>query len=360
MRRRRASRWARCSTKARAVAGLVVIRCSTPVALALRREGRRGAEGRRTRTSRSALSAPRSRSTRMTVLTASSAVDFVAREEFDFTIKVSPPKASTPFSEIERAELPATPSRRRRCTTAPAPCSKTWTSYRSSPMSTSATTDRRLMVSAILKHPLTCRFMPTGHGCKSRCTFFDLSNRKRSAAIAIEAAASSMLIEEIRPGEGLRPQVKEFFFDDDTFTDNLPRAEAYRPGAGQARRHAVVQHEGQCAARTAIKCCATARCGSCSSAMKAAASRSSTTSRRARPGHSPCAAHFRKDCHELGITIHRHLHSRSAGESGRSRNRLPLTPAAHDPGIAGRLRLSSFIAQAVENGWLDNDFHAGR
>ena len=52
-------------------------------------------------------------------------------------------------------------------------------------------------------------------------------------------------------GKKIFPQVKEFFFDDDTFTDDLPRAEAIAQGTRQARRHLVVQRQGQCAARLA-------------------------------------------------------------------------------------------------------------
>jgi radical SAM superfamily enzyme YgiQ (UPF0313 family) len=38
------------------------------------------------------------------------------------------------------------------------------------------------------------------------------------------------VVEEIRQAQSLFPQVKEFFFDDDTFTDNRPRAEEIARG----------------------------------------------------------------------------------------------------------------------------------
>ncbi len=41
------------------------------------------------------------------------------------------------------------------------------------------------------------------------------------------------MIEEIRLAKQDFPQVKEFFFDDDTFTDDLPRAEAIAKELGK-------------------------------------------------------------------------------------------------------------------------------
>src|SRR5208282_5514712 len=41
------------------------------------------------------------------------------------------------------------------------------------------------------------------------------------------------VVDEIALAESYFPQVKEFFFDDDTFTDNLPRAEEIARGLGK-------------------------------------------------------------------------------------------------------------------------------
>jgi radical SAM superfamily enzyme YgiQ (UPF0313 family) len=45
------------------------------------------------------------------------------------------------------------------------------------------------------------------------------ANRRRTRSV-------EHVIEEIAWAKKAFPEVKEFFFDDDTFTDNLPRAEA--------------------------------------------------------------------------------------------------------------------------------------
>src|SRR5579872_433805 len=73
-----------------------------------------------------------------------------------------------------------------------------------------------------LKHPYISFY--TGRGCKSRCTFClwpQTVGGHRYRVRSVEDVAA-----EIKWAKEAFPQVKEFFFDDDTFTDNLPRAEA--------------------------------------------------------------------------------------------------------------------------------------
>ena len=73
-----------------------------------------------------------------------------------------------------------------------------------------------------LKHPYISIY--TGRGCKSRCTFCLWpqtvgGHRYRTRSV-------ENVVAEIRQAKADFPQVKEFMFDDDTFTDDLPRAEA--------------------------------------------------------------------------------------------------------------------------------------
>src|SRR5919199_3873447 len=73
-----------------------------------------------------------------------------------------------------------------------------------------------------LKHPYVSFY--TGRGCKSRCTFCLWpqtvgGHRYRTRSVG-------HVVDEIAWAKKAFPQVKEFFFDDDTFTDNAPRAEA--------------------------------------------------------------------------------------------------------------------------------------
>ena len=73
-----------------------------------------------------------------------------------------------------------------------------------------------------LLHPYISFY--TGRGCKSRCTFCLWpqtigGHRYRTRSVG-------HVIVELTWAKQAFPQVKEFFFDDDTLTDNLPRVEA--------------------------------------------------------------------------------------------------------------------------------------
>ena len=80
-----------------------------------------------------------------------------------------------------------------------------------------------------LQHPYVSLY--TGRGCRSKCTFCLWpqtvgGHRYRTRSV-------DHVVAEIDRARRLFPQVKEYFFDDDTFTDDLPRAEAIARGLGR-------------------------------------------------------------------------------------------------------------------------------
>ena len=80
-----------------------------------------------------------------------------------------------------------------------------------------------------LLHPYVSLY--TGRGCRSKCTFCLWpqtvgGQRYRTRSV-------DHVLGEIARAQQLVPQVKEYFFDDDTFTDDLPRAEAIARGLGK-------------------------------------------------------------------------------------------------------------------------------
>src|ERR671918_174891 len=80
-----------------------------------------------------------------------------------------------------------------------------------------------------LLHPYVSLY--TGRGCRSKCTFCLWpqtvgGHRYRTRSV-------EHVVAEIERATRLFPQVKEYFFDDDTFTDDLPRAEAIARGLGR-------------------------------------------------------------------------------------------------------------------------------
>src|SRR6201998_3614049 len=158
-------------------------------------------------------------------LEAAPAVDFVCREEFDYTcLEVSQGK---PLGEIAGLCYRGADGR----------------AVRTPPRAPIENMDELPWVSPVyqrdlkvenyfigyLKHPYVSFY--TGRGCKSRCTFCLWpqtvgGHRYRTRSVG-------HVIEEIAWAKKAFPQVKEFFFDDDTFTDNLPRAEAMAKELGR-------------------------------------------------------------------------------------------------------------------------------
>src|SRR5499426_618507 len=80
-----------------------------------------------------------------------------------------------------------------------------------------------------LLHPYVSLY--TGRGCRSKCTFCLWpqtvgGHRYRTRSV-------EHVVAEIAQATRHFPGVKEYFFDDDTFTDDLPRAEAIARGLGR-------------------------------------------------------------------------------------------------------------------------------
>ncbi len=164
------------------------------------------------------------------------------------------------------------------------------------------------------------------------------------------------VVEEIRRAKEYFPQVKEFFFDDDTFTDNLPRAEAIARELGKLGVTWSLQRQGQRALRDAEGAARTTACACCWSAMRAATSRSCTTSRRA------CASRSRSSSPRTATSSA----SRSTAPSSsacparpRRRSRRPSSSPRRSTRTPSRCRwprpipAPSCIDQAVKKGWLD-------
>jgi len=71
----------------------------------------------------------------------------------------------------------------------------------------------------------------TGRGCRSRCTFCLWPQTVGGHRYRVRSASS--VLDEVRWIRDNMPEVKEIMFDDDTFTDFRPRAEEIARGLGQ-------------------------------------------------------------------------------------------------------------------------------
>jgi len=158
-------------------------------------------------------------------LQASTAIDFVAREEFDFTLKEV--AEGRPLAGIDglsyRAEQGGVVHNADRATLEDMD--------QLPPVLPIYKKDLRIEDYYIgyLQHPYVSLY--TGRGCRSRCTFCLWPQtvgghryRTRSVGAVLDEAAMA---------KDLFPQLKELFFDDDTFTDDRQRAQEIAKGLGK-------------------------------------------------------------------------------------------------------------------------------
>ena len=152
-------------------------------------------------------------------------VDFAARNEFDFTIKE--------IADGQGLEVDPRPLLPGRGWQDPAHAGPADPGKHGQLPFVTPVYKRDLQISryfiGYLSHPYISIY--TGRGCKSRCTFCLWpqtvgGHRYRTRSVG-------HVIEEIAWAKKAFPEVKEFFFDDDTFTDDLPRAEAIARGLGK-------------------------------------------------------------------------------------------------------------------------------
>jgi hopanoid biosynthesis associated radical SAM protein HpnJ len=148
-----------------------------------------------------------------------------------------------------------------------------------------------------LKHPYISFY--TGRGCKSRCTFClwpQTIGGHKYRTRSVENVA-----EEIAWAKKAMPQVKEFFFDDDTFTDNLPRAEAI------ARELGKMGVTWSCNAKANVprETLKVLRDNGLRLLLVGYESGNQQILHNIKKGmRIEVAKRFTKDCHDLGVTIH--------------------------------------------------------
>ena len=275
------------------------------------------------------------------------AIDFVARNEFDFTIKEV--AEGRPFSSIDGL------------------------SYRDNSFAVTHNPERATLenmddlpwVSPVykenlriedyfigyLKHPYLSLY--TGRGCKSRCTFCLWpqtvgGHRYRTRSVR-------HVVDEIAWAKEAFPQVKEFFFDDDTFTDDLPRAEAI------ARELGKLGIMWSCNAKANVprETLKVLRDNGLRLLLVGYESGNQQILHNIKKGmRIEVARKFTKDCHDLGIKIHGTFILGLPGETTETiretiRYATEINPHTIQVSLAAPYPGTFLHAQAVENGWLD-------
>ena len=282
-------------------------------------------------------------------LKASSAIDFVARNEFDFTIKDV--AEGRDFGRI--AGL----------------------SWRNGEGAVVHNEDRAVLENmdalpfvtpvykrdlvvenyfiGYLKHPYISFY--SGRGCKSRCTFCLWpqtigGHRYRTRSVG-------HVIEELAWAQKAFPQVKEFFFDDDTLTDNLPRVEALAKELGK------IGVTWSCNAKANVprKTLEVMKANGLRLLLVGYESGNQEILINIKKGmRVDFARRFTKDCHELGIIIHGTF---ILGLPGETRETIQQTlnfakeinPHTIQVSLAAPYPGTFLYRQAKENGWLFNE-----
>ncbi|MEO8605681.1 MAG: cobalamin-dependent protein, partial [bacterium] len=150
-------------------------------------------------------------------LAAAPAVDFVATGEFDYAVRdIAAGAAYADVKGIAVREADGSITR-----TAPQPAIHDLDAF---PFVTDVYA-RNLTIEhyyiGYLQHPYVSLY--TGRGCRSRCTFCLWP--QTIAGHTYRTRSVEHVVAEMAHAQKLFPQVREFFFDDDTFTDDRPRAE---------------------------------------------------------------------------------------------------------------------------------------
>jgi len=280
-------------------------------------------------------------------LAASRAIDFVGRNEFDFTIKEV--AEGRPFDRIDglswrnaAGAIEHNPER------------AILEDMDQLPFVTEVY-KRDLAIEdyfiGYLKHPYVSLY--TGRGCKSRCTFCLWPQTVGGHRYRVRSVGH--VIDEIRLAKRYFPQVREFFFDDDTFTDNLPRAEAI------ARELGKLGVTWSCNAKANVPRATlkVLRDNGLRLLLVGYESGNQQILHNIKKGMLvDVARRFTKDCHELGVTIHGTFILGLPGETKATieetiRFATEINPHTIQVSLAAPYPGTFLYRQAVENGWLD-------
>ncbi len=280
-------------------------------------------------------------------LAAAPAVDFVARNEFDFTIKdvaqdLDWPKIAGLSWRNGSGVIVHNPERAILENMDALPFV--------SPVYKRDLTIENYFI-GYLKHPYISIY--TGRGCKSRCTFCLWpqtvgGHRYRTRSVG-------HVIEEIAWAQKAFPQVKEFFFDDDTFTDDLPRAAAIAKELGKLG----VTWSCNAKANVPYETLKAMKDGGLRLLLVGYESGNQQILHNIKKGMLvDVAERFTRDCHELGIAIHGTFIVGLPGETTQTlaetaRWAAKINPHTIQVSLAAPYPGTFLYDQALKNGWLD-------
>ena len=203
-----------------------------------------------------------------------------------------------------------------------------------------------------LMHPYVSLY--TGRGCKSHCTFCLWPQTVGGHKYRVRSPEH--VAQEIRQAMKLFPQTREWFFDDDTFTDNLPRAEAI------ARELGKLGVTWSCNAKANVprETLKILKDNGLRLLLVGYESGNQQILHNIKKGMLvEVAEKFTRDCHDLGIKIHGTFILGLPGETRQTIEKTieyaqEINPHTIQVSLAAPYPGTSLYRQAIENGWMED------
>jgi hopanoid biosynthesis associated radical SAM protein HpnJ len=204
-----------------------------------------------------------------------------------------------------------------------------------------------------LLHPYVSLY--TGRGCRSRCTFCLWPQTLGGHIYRVRSPEN--VYREMKLAKEYFPQVKEFFFDDDTFTDNIPRA------IDIAQRLKTLGITWSCNAKASVPYEALKTLKDCGLRLLLVGYESGNQQilNNIKKGlHISQARTFTRDCKSLGILIHGTFIVGLPGETPETieqtiRYACELDVYSIQVSLSAPYPGTALYEQAVHNGWLVKD-----
>ncbi len=278
-------------------------------------------------------------------INASKAVDFVARHEFDYTIKeIAQGKAFEDVDGITWRKNGETVNNKDRALIHDMDALP----------SVASVYKRDLVVEdyfiGYLKHPYMSFY--TGRGCRSKCSFCLWP--QTIGGHVYRTRSAEKVIADVAEMKEMFPEVREFFFDDDTFTDDRPRAEAVARGLGKLG----VTWSCNAKANVPRETLQIMRDNGLRLLLVGYESGVQEILNNIRKGtRIDIAKRFTKDCRELGIAIHGTFILGLPGESADTIKETisfakEINPHTIQVSLAAPYPGTELFAQAKANGWF--------
>jgi hopanoid biosynthesis associated radical SAM protein HpnJ len=208
-----------------------------------------------------------------------------------------------------------------------------------------------------LQHPYVSLY--TGRGCRSRCSFCLWP--QTIAGHAYRTRSVDHVLAEMAYAQRLFPQVREFFFDDDTFTDDRPRAEAIARGLGRLG----MTWSCNAKANVPVDTLKVLKDNGLRLLLVGFETGSQQILNNIRKGtRIDRAIAFMRDCHALGILVHGTFIVGLPGETHESIDHTIEFAKAIDPyslqvSLAAPYPGTALYREAQENGWLPPEHTRG-